>query len=159
MIRNATIIFSDSKGCRLRSHQSVPCLRSSLPRPPHPGVPVCRIPLPLPHRYRVDREPGARSRIPSFRGPSRSGLSAPVFRSRTGTAARVLLFLEDELKSRVELSRGLGQTAPQYTLFSGTAPLTPPRGSSTSPAYRGMTWTWRCITVWPAAARTLTPTL
>jgi len=159
MIRNATIIFSDSKGCRLRSHQSVPCLRSSLPRPPHPGVPVCRIPLPLPHRYRVDREPGARSRIPSFRGPSRSGLSAPVFRSRTGTAARVLLFLEDELKSRGELSRELGQTAPQYTLFSGTAPRTPPRGSSTSPAYRGMTWTWRCITVWPAAARTFTPTL
>jgi hypothetical protein len=159
MIRNATIIFSDSKGCRLRSHQSVPCLRSSLPRPPHPGVPVCRIPLPLPHRYRVDREPGARSRIPSFRGPSRSGLSAPVFRSRTGTAARVLLFLEDELKSRVELSRGLGQTAPQYTLFSGTAPRTPPRGSSTSPAYRGMRWTWRCITVWPAAFRTFTPML
>ena len=159
MIRNATIIFSDSKGCRLRSHQSVPCLRSSLPRPPHPGVPVCRIPLPLPHRYRVDREPGARSRIPSFRGPSRSGLSAPVFRSRTGTAARVLLFLEDDLKSRVELSRGLGQTAPQYTLFSGTAPRTPPRGSAISPAYRGMTWTWRCITVWPAVFPTLTPTL
>jgi hypothetical protein len=47
----------------------------------------------------------------------------------------------------------------QYILFSGIAPRTPPRGSATSPAYRGMTWTWRCITVWPAAARTFAPTL
>jgi len=45
----------------------------------------------------------------------------------------------------------------QYTLFSGTTPRTPPRGSSTSRAYRGMTWTWRCITVWPAALPALKP--
>ena len=37
-------------------------------------------------------------------------------------------------------------------------PPTPPRGSSTSPAYRGMMWRWRFITVWPAAARTFAPT-
>ena len=43
----------------------------------------------------------------------------------------------------------------QYTLLSGIAPRTPPRGSATSPAYRGM----RCINVRPAAARTFTPTL
>jgi len=157
MIRNATIIFSDSKGCRLRSHQVISFLRSS--RSLHPGVLVCRIPLPLLHRCRVDREPGARSRIPSLRGPSWPGLSAPVSRSRTGAAVRVLLFLEDDLKSRVELSRGLGQTAPQYFLFSGITPRTPPRGSAISPAYRGMTWTCRCITVWPAVFPTLTPTL
>jgi len=29
-----------------------------------------------------------------------------------------------------------GGRSPQYTLFSGIAPLTPPRGSGTSPAYR-----------------------
>ena len=44
---------------------------------------------------------------------------------------------------RVEVQRGTlpGARAdrPQYFLFSGIAPLTPPRGSATSPAYRGMT--------------------
>ena len=64
---------------------------------------------------------------------------------------------------RVEVQNGTlpGARAdrPQYFLFSGIAPRTPPRGSATSPAYRGMRWTWRCITVWPAAFPTLTPTL
>ena len=52
-----------------------------------------------------------------------------------------------------------GGSSPQYTLFSGIAPLTQPRGSGTSPAYRGMTWMWRCVTVWPAASPTFTPML
>ena len=66
---------------------------------------------------------------------------------------------------RVEVQRGTlpgaraDRAAPQYFLLSGIAPLTPPRGSSTSPAYRGMRWTWRCITVWPAAFPTFTPML
>lgn len=66
MIRAATIKFSDSKGCRLRSHPLIPFLQSPLLQPPHPGVPVCRIPPPLPHRCRVGREPGARSRIRQY---------------------------------------------------------------------------------------------
>ncbi len=51
------------------------------------------------------------------------------------------------------------RTALQYPRLSGITPRTPPRGSSISPAYRGMTWTCRCITVWPAVSPTLTPTL
>lgn len=115
------------KGCRLRSHQFIPFLRSSLPRPPHPGVPVCRIPLPLPNRHRVDREPGACSRSPSFRGPSWPGISAPVSHSRTEAVAGVLLFLEDELKSRVELSRELGQTGPPLSTSSSPGSRPGPR--------------------------------
>ena len=49
--------------------------------------------------------------------------------------------------------------SPQYAAFFGTIQRTPPLGSATSPVRRGMTWTWACITVCPAAGPSLTPTL
>jgi len=49
-------------------------------------------------------------------------------------------------------SAGRWSPAPlQYPLLSGITPRTPPRGSSMSPAYRGITCT--CITVCPAAVQ------
>jgi len=67
----------------------------------------------------------------------------------------------------------LGQNRASLTLnspqgFSGTAfsilhqnvmGRAPPRGSGTSPEVRGITWTWRGWTVWPAASPTFTPML
>src|SRR5262249_50891830 len=46
-----------------------------------------------------------------------------------------------------------------YDAFAGTTQRTPPLGSATSPARRGMTGTWACSTVCPAAGPSLTPTL
>ena len=50
-------------------------------------------------------------------------------------------------------------TTYQYLALSGITHLTPPLGSGTSPAYRGMTWMWTWPIVWPAAFPSLSPTL
>ena len=59
------------------------------------------------------------------------------------------------------LGRGIGVSREQSDNcpVPGMTWRTPPRGSGTSPVYRGMTWTWRCGIVCPAAAPTLTPML
>jgi hypothetical protein len=47
----------------------------------------------------------------------------------------------------------------QYAALAGKTHRTPPLGSVTSPWRRGMTWTWACLTVCPAAGPSLRPTL
>src|SRR5205085_7868543 len=54
---------------------------------------------------------------------------------------------------------GSGRLAHQYTALPGTTQRTPPRGSATSPSYRGITWKWRCATVCPAAPPSFRPRL
>lgn len=63
-----------------------------------------------------------------------------------------------ELREEVELRLGGGE-AHQYFAFPGTTHLTPPRGSSTSPFFRGITWICAWSTVCPAAAPALIPML